>query len=105
MLSREKKSALPRKKIVCALDRKIVWALEGENTAAAESEALVEAMAQVDPVAQLGVPVATAGPSRLLNIPAGLEEASTNERGVRESVTSETDEPPSLLIRTRVNPS
>ena len=71
--------------------------------AAAESEALV---AQVDPVAQLEEPVATAGPSRLFNIPAGLEEASTNARGVRrlrESVTSETDEPPSTCIRTRAH--
>ena len=73
--------------------------------AAAESEALV---AQVDPVAQLEEPVATAGPSRLFNIPAGLEEASTNAQGVRrlrESVTSETDEPPSTRICTHAYPS
>ena len=66
----------------------------GARVAAEESEALVE------PVAQLG---ATVGPSRLLNVPAGVE-GSSNGRGVRrlrESVTSETEEPPSSRIRTR----
>ena len=72
----------------------------GARIAAEESEALVE------PVAQLGVQGATAGPSQLLNVPAGVE-GSSNGRGVRrlrESVTSETEEPPSSRIRTRNHP-
>ena len=69
----------------------------GARVAAEGSEALVE------PVAQLRLLGETAGPSRLLNVPAGVE-GSSNGRGVqrlRESVTSETEEPPSSRIPTR----
>ena len=69
--------------------------------ASEESEALVE------PAAQIGVPVASTGPSRLFVVPAGLEDASSNGRGVRrlrESVSSETDQPPSTRSRTRAHP-
>ena len=57
----------------------------------------------------MGAAVETAGPSRLLVVPANLEEAttSTSGRGVlrlRESVESETDERPSTRARTHGHP-
>ena len=55
----------------------------------------------------IGVPAVTAGPSQLLVVPAAIAESSMNGRGVRrvrESVTSETDEPPSTRTRTRGPP-
>ena len=63
----------------------------------------------VEPAAQMGAAVETAGPSRLLVVPADHVEAttSTSGRGVlrlRESVESEADERPSTRAHTRGQP-